>query len=207
MITEQMTHRQRQALATQTLIVDASRELFLQQGYGATTIESIATKSGVAVSTVYAIFKNKRGILAAIREGWHQESQQRNIYHAALAEQDPMHRFALAAHATRRQWETGASMIAIYRGAAAVDAEAAIELEQALTGRRAGLTRFIAASKAMLRPSLTTEQALSIFYALTLAEVYATLVVHDGWTPDEYERWLATLLQTQLLGSVDPDTD
>ena len=197
---EKMTHRQRQALATQTLIVDVSRELFLQQGYVATTIESIAVAAGVAVSTVYAIFKNKRGILAAIREAWHQASQQRDIYQAALAEQDSARRFALAAHATRRQWETGASMIAIYRGAAAVDPEAAAELEQALAGRRAHLARFIAASQNMLRPDLPPNQAISIFFALTQPEVYATLVIHDGWTVDEYEHWLAAILQAQLLG-------
>src|SRR5690349_15353760 len=105
-----ITHRQRQAQATQALIVAVSRDLFLRQGYGTTTIEAIAAEAGVAVSTVYAIFKNKRGILRAIREGWHQESDQRTIYQAALAQSDPAERLALAAHATRRQWETGAAM-------------------------------------------------------------------------------------------------
>jgi ribose 5-phosphate isomerase B len=35
---QQLTHRQRQALETQKIILAAARELFLEQGYGATTI-------------------------------------------------------------------------------------------------------------------------------------------------------------------------
>jgi hypothetical protein len=37
----------------------------------------------------------------------------------------------LAADATRRQWETGATMLSIYTSATAVDPEAAAELKEA----------------------------------------------------------------------------
>lgn len=194
-----MTHRQRQAIATQTLIVDVSRALFLQHGYGATTIEAIAEQAGVAVSTVYAVFKNKRGILRAIREAWHQESGQRDIYQAALEHPDAEQRLALAAHATRRQWETGAAMTVIYHGAAAVDPEAAAELRDALQGRRAHLDRFIAALAGSVRSDLSIEQAAAIFRALTLVEVYQELTTSGGWSPGEYEAWLAQSLRQQLL--------
>jgi len=194
-----MTHRQRQALATHALIVESSRSLFLECGYGATTIDAIAARAGVAVSTIYAVFKNKRGILKAIRDAWHQESGQRDIYQAALAESEAPLRLALAAHATRRQWDTGAMMIAIYRGAATADAEAAAELDEALRGRRANLDRFIEQSAPFLRSDLTLPQASAIFRALTQAEIYQELVGVAGWSPDEYEHWLARTLQQQLL--------
>ena len=84
-VKSKLTHRQRQALATRELIVDAACELFLAQGYMATTIEAISARAGVAVSTVYAVFRNKRGILQAIRERWHQESGQRDIYQIGRA--------------------------------------------------------------------------------------------------------------------------
>ena len=195
-----MTHRQRQALATQTLIMEVSRDLFLQRGYGATTMEAIAEQAGVAVSTVYAIFKNKRGILQAIREAWHLASGQRDLYQAALEQSDVRRRLELAAHATRRQWETGASMIAVYRGAAAVDTEAAAELDAALQGRRTYLDRFIAASCESFRADLTPDQAATVYRALTLAEVYQELTENGGWSPDDYEQWLAETLKRQLLG-------
>jgi AcrR family transcriptional regulator len=194
-----MTHRQRQALATQALIVDTARQLFLEQGYPATTIEMIAVEAGVAVSTIYAIFRNKRGILQAMREAWHQESGQRDIYALTREESDPHKRLALAAHATRRQWETGAALTRVYNAAASADSEAAAELAVALEGRRKHLTAFIEEMAPNLRPELDAARAAEVFYALTLPEIYDTLVRQRGWTPDEYETWLTALLCQQLL--------
>ena len=194
-----ITHRQRQALATQALIVDTARRLFLEQGYHATTIEMIAAEAGVAVSTIYAIFRNKRGILQAMREAWHQESGQRDIYAQAREESDPQKRLGLAAHATRRQWETGAALTRIYNAAASADPEAAAELVVALEGRRKNLTAFIEEMAPDLRPELDAKRAAEIFLALTMAEIYDMLVRERGWTPDEYETWLTTLLRQQLL--------
>lgn len=194
-----LTHRQRQALATQQLILETARALFLAQGYGITTIEAIAAEAGVAVSTVYAIYKNKRSILKAIREAWHQESGQREIYQQALRETDPRRRMELSAYATRRQWESSAAMMAVYASAAAVDAEAAAELNEAQDGRRRGMRAIVQQSEALLRPDLSLTQASAIYLALTRPEVYQELVAVAGWSPEAYERWLAQALISQLL--------
>ena len=194
-----MTHRQRQALATQTLIVETACRLFVEHGYHATTIEMIAAEAGVAVSTIYAVFRNKRGILQAMREMWHQESGQRDIYAQAREASDPQKRLALAVHATRRQWETGAALTRIYSAAASADSEAAAELAVALEGRRKNLTAFIEEMAPHLRPELGADHLAEIFYALTLPEIYDTLVRQRGWTPDAYEVWLSALLCQQLL--------
>lgn len=196
-----LTHRQRQALATRQLIVDAACNLFLVQGYIPTTIEAISAKAGVAVSTVYAVFRNKRGILQAIRERWHQESGQRDIYRQAMEQPDPKRRLELAAYATRRQWETSGAMMTIYQAAAAVDPDAAAELSTALQGRRTFLTQFIGDMAEQLRPDLSPARAVALFYALTQPTIYQELVAIDGWSPEEYEVWLAATLQQQLLSS------
>jgi AcrR family transcriptional regulator len=196
---KQLTHRQRQALETQQMIVGAARDLFLEQGYGLTTIDAISARAGVATSTVYAVFKNKRNVLKAIREEWHQQSGQREIYAQALREADPQRRLALAAHATRRQWETSAAMISIYLSAASVETEAAAELQESLAGRRRGMESFIRSSMSLLRSDLTVERATALYLALTRAEVYQELVDQWGWPSDEYEQWLAKTLQQQLL--------
>jgi len=196
-----LTHRQRQALATRQLIVDAACELFLVQGYIPTTIEAISAKAGVAVSTVYAVFRNKRGILQAIRERWHQESGQRDIYRQAMEQLDSKRRLELAAYATRRQWETSGAMMTIYQAAAAVDPDAAAELSTALQGRRTFLSQFIGDMAEQLRPDLSLARAVALFYALTQPTIYQELVAVDGWSPEEYEVWLAATLQQQLLSS------
>src|SRR6266480_3131611 len=196
-----LTHRQRQALATRQLIVDAACELFLAQGYIATTIEAISAQAGVAVSTVYAVFRNKRGILQAIRESWHLESGQRDIYRQAMEQQDPKRRLELAAYATRRQWETSSAMMAIYQAAAAADPDAAAELSTALQGRRTFLAQFIGEMSEQVRSDLSPARAVTIFYTLTQPTIYQDLVVGEGWSPEEYEFWLADTLQQQLLSS------
>jgi AcrR family transcriptional regulator len=194
-----LTHRQRQALWTQRLIVDAARGLFLERGYAATTMNAIAKEAGVAVSTVYAVYKNKRTILRAIREAWHEQTGAREINAEASRQPDPERRLEMVAHATRRQWETGGSVLAVYQGAAAADREAAAELEEALRGRRVALDRVVEGMEETLRPDLPVDRAAAILRALCRAEVYRELVDESGWTPDEYEAWLGETLKGQLL--------
>src|SRR5260370_1479840 len=129
-------------------------------------MEAICAREGVAVSTVYAVFRNKRGLLQAIRERWHRESGQRDIYRQAMEQSDPKRRLELAAYATRRQWETGGAMMAIYQAAAAADPDAAAELSTALQGRPAVLTQFIDALSEQLRPHLTSTRPTSPFPTL-----------------------------------------
>jgi AcrR family transcriptional regulator len=49
------------------IIVDAAWELFLQQGYEATTIAQVAAKAGVAVGSVYRYVEDKRDLLEVVR--------------------------------------------------------------------------------------------------------------------------------------------
>jgi AcrR family transcriptional regulator len=194
-----LTHRKRQALATRRLIAEAARGLFLERGYAATTMDAIAGEAGVAVSTVYAIFKNKRAILKEIRMAWHERTRAREINEEAAQTSDPTRRLEMVAHANRRQWEFGGTLVAIYQGAAAADREAAAELEEALRGRRATLDRVVWGMEEALRPGLGVETAAAILRALCRAEVYQELVDGSGWSPDGYETWLAESLKGQLL--------
>ncbi len=194
-----LTHRQRQALWTRRLIVDAARKLFLERGYAATTMDAIAEEAGVAVSTVYAAFRNKRTILRAMREAWHEQTRAREINLEASWQPDPARRLEMVANATRRQWETGGAVVAVYQGAAAADQGAAAELAEALRGRRAVLDRVVEGMEGSLRPGLDVDRAAALLRALCRAEVYRELVEESGWSPDEYEAWLRETLKGQLL--------
>src|SRR5438105_14326275 len=57
------TLRQQQASQTRARILDTAQRLFTQRGYGATTMENIASEAGVATDTVYATFGTKAGLL------------------------------------------------------------------------------------------------------------------------------------------------
>ena len=60
------TRRAQQARATRQRITDQALELFLRQGYAATTLDQIAAKADVAVQTVYFHFGNKATVLKQI---------------------------------------------------------------------------------------------------------------------------------------------
>jgi AcrR family transcriptional regulator len=194
-----LTHRQRQALQTRRLIVDAATKLFLERGYGVTTMEAIAAEAGVAVSTVYAIFKNKRAFLRELRSGLLDQARTREIHEEARKQRDPERRLEMIAHQSRRQWEFGRSMIAIHDGAAAVDLEAAAEVREAQAGRRWIMNRFVGEMKDALRPDLDAGRAAAILLALAQPAVYRELVEESGWSPGEYEAWLSEALKEQLL--------
>src|SRR5215467_9175446 len=48
---------------TRRRILQAAYELFVEQGYGATTLQGIAERAGVAVQTIYFVFGNKPSLL------------------------------------------------------------------------------------------------------------------------------------------------
>ena len=194
-----ITHRQRQAQETRNLIVVAAQALFLEQGYICTTIETIAERAGVATSTVYAIFGSKRGILRAIRDAWHERTHIREVLSNSQPSSNPEERLEQLAEATRKQWEMGAEVTAIYTGAAAADPRAAAELTQALVGRREGLQSFSKSLEPHLRPGLDVGQAASILQALCLPEVFDVLVRRSGWTVEEYTKWLAQAMKREIL--------
>lgn len=182
------------------MIAAAAKALFLERGYTGTTIEAIAERADVAVSTVYAVFGSKRGILRAIRSAWHERSHIREVVYSNPGEAGPEERLEKLAQATRQQWETGSEVITIYNGAAAADSEASAELSEALEGRRKGMETFANNLELHLRPGLDTAHATAILLALCLPEVFNELVRNSGWPAEAYQAWLSQALKRELLG-------
>src|SRR3954454_21499481 len=48
---------------TRRRMLEAARDLFVERGYGATALQEIADRAGVAVQTIYFTFGNKRALL------------------------------------------------------------------------------------------------------------------------------------------------
>ena len=178
----------------------AARDAFLETGYGAATIVDIARRAGVGVSTVYAVLGSKRGILAALGESWSMDSGRRELLREAETEEDLPTRLETAAHAIRREWETGADAVAVLESAASADRAAARQLEGASTERARAYAPLVASLGPRLRAGLDPAAAFAIFSALSRAELYRELVGRHGWNPDRYEAWLAATLAQQLLG-------
>ena len=115
-------------------------------------------------------------------------------------------RLALAAHASRRQWESERGVRAMLEGAAASDADVARMLAGWKEDRARSLHSIVTGCESELRDGFGPERAGAIIRALTSAEVYAELVGGEGWTPDEYEAWLHDLLSGLLMAAPGPST-
>ncbi len=194
------SYRQRQAQATRRAVAHAARRLFAAHGYVATTIEAISASADIPIPTIYSAFGNKPAILEEIRRLWIAESEVEDLYRRALLMSDPEQRLRLAAHWTRRQMELGYEVIAIYIEAARTDARVAKVWRRVLSGREAAVRRLLESLAGTLRSELTLAQALDIYVAATLPEVYRSFVLERGWSSDRYEAWLGDLLVSQFTG-------
>jgi AcrR family transcriptional regulator len=193
------SYRELQALATRERIATAARVLFGARGYVGTTIEAIAKAAGVAVPTVYSALGSKKGVLEEIRRLWIQDSQVQPLFAEALAEPDLDRRLELAARWQRQQLERGYDVIRIYQEAARIDADIRALWSALLRGRAREKGRFIEALADGLQPGLTVKNATDVYVALERPEIYEELVLERGWTPEQYENWLARSFKQQLL--------
>jgi AcrR family transcriptional regulator len=190
-------------------VVDTARTLFLERGYGATTIETISGRADVPVATVYRLFGSKRGILKAlldlsiVGDDEAVPLADRSHVRALVADPDPRNQLAgfvgVAADVNSRT----APIYRILVSAAASDADAAALLDE-LTRQRQQGQRLIARSLARagaLRPGLRERDAADIVHALMSPDVYRLLVHDRGWQPARYEEWLSATLVDQLLST------
>jgi AcrR family transcriptional regulator len=192
-------------------VIDAARTLFVERGYGTTTIEAISTDSGVPAATVYRLFSSKRGILRAILDVSIAGDDEpvsmpdRPQVRAHLADPDPKNQLAGFVAVTSEVNSRTAPIYRILVGAASSDRDAAALLEDLNSQRRAGqgrVARSLARAGA-LRPGLRERDAADIAYTLMSPEVYRLLVLDRGWSPQRYERWLTQTLVECLLPPLD----
>ncbi len=192
--------RQRQAAATRLRVTRAARRVFTARGYSSATIAEVAKAAGVAVPTVYKLYRSKRGLLAAVIEGWRSEFVPA-AFEAVPA--DPPAALAFWAQTIRRQWQNGLD-IATLLAAAAFEPEVRDELSARLKVRDAWVYRVAEIIEPSLGRGLTSAYAAALLSALALPELYRELVVVCGWTPDAYQAWLQRTLTSQLLAPPPP---
>jgi len=195
-------------------VLDAAGTLFLERGYGGTTIEAISHASDVPQATVYRLFSSKEGILKALTDVSVAGDDEpvpvadRPDVHSLLNATDPWDRLAgLAALSLDINTRT-APIYRILVSAAGSDSAAAAILEELTRQRQEGQGRVassLARSRA-LRPGLRARDAADLIHALASPELYRLLVIDRRWSPGRFERWLSETLTDQLL-SMEPRTD
>lgn len=188
-------------------MIDAARDLFLERGYGATTVDAISDRAEVPPATVYRLFSSKHGILKSLLDvsivGDHEDvpMADRPEVQSLVDNPNPREQLAGFVGITVRVNERIAPLYRILTSAAGTDPDAAGLLDE-LTRQRQRGQRTIARSlarAAALRPELRERDAADLIHALMSPELYQLLVVDRAWNTDRYQRWLARTLGDQLL--------
>jgi AcrR family transcriptional regulator len=188
-------------------VVEAARTLFVDRGYGATTIEAVSEQSDVPQATVYRLFSSKLGILKALLDISIAGDDRalpvldRPEVAASFAEPDPEELLAGFARISVAINQRSGQIYQIMASAASSEPEAANLLGQYTQQRQHGqgqIARALARAGA-LRAELRERGAADIIHVLMSPEVYRLFVTNRGWSPARYEQWLKDALVQQLL--------
>jgi AcrR family transcriptional regulator len=198
--------REEQALATRRRIRDAATELFLRDGYSATSMSAIADAAGVSRPTVFNSFGSKADLLreiADVRLAGDDEPidvLSRPRGRAMLEATDPAEVLRLHASLTAELLQRVAPVLTVVTEAAGTDPEVAALLaaqEQGrLFGMRATVDRLV--ELGALRDGLTPEVAAESLWLLSGLEPFR-LARRRRWSLDAYADWYLRCALALLL--------
>lgn len=200
--------RAQQAAATRRAVLDAARELFITQGYGATTIDQIAARAGVSKPTVFTAVGNKQTVLSAVRDVAMAGDDERvavidrPLAHRVRAEPDQRRAVELLAELVTVIGSRYAEIDAVLRGAAHGGEPGLRELwetseNQRLIGARVWVTTL--AEKGPLREGLDVETAVDVLWLYMAPDLFHRLVHGRGWSAERFRAWLTETLCRVLL--------
>jgi AcrR family transcriptional regulator len=199
------SRRKAQASETRAAIVRAARDLFLEQGYGRTTIADIARAAGVSVETIYSAFGNKATLLHKawdITVGGDDEAitfHERPEVMAIRSEPDLAKRFTLhAALSTQTAQRVGPFQLMV-QAAAGADPAAAAMLEEMGRQRVAGMTVMAAEAAKTGQLAVSEEECRDVIWSMTDGTLWHRLVNERGWTNEQFADWLGRLWVQMLV--------
>jgi AcrR family transcriptional regulator len=201
--------RREQAAETRRKILHAADQLFVRDGYAATTMPAIAYQAGVALKTVYLAFGTKAGVLHGLWDlrlgGDHQPIPvvERTWYRQLLQGDDPVLLIRAAARQSRAVKERAGELMRIIRQAAVTEPALADLWDRIETEFRAVLGGFAERLDALgsLAPGVDLTQATDLLWTLNHPDTWYLLVRRCGWTASRYEQWVGDTLTAQLLGA------
>lgn len=197
--------RAEQARETRRAILQAAQELFVADGYAATTIQAIAERAGVAVQTLYAVFGTKRELLRQLIEstitggGDPVPMAERPESRAVAAEPDERRRAEMDAAVGRSIIERVAPVVRVAEEAAASDPELAAMMEQVKAARREEMAAAVPVLVGAEEGRGDPEEAAATLYVLYSPQVADMLMGDYAWTPERYEKWLAQMLLKTVI--------
>ena len=205
--------RREQARENRRRILTAAQELFVDKGYGSTTMPEIAAAAGVAVVTVYSTFGNK---ITLLRRAWdvavggdEQDVHllERPEMRAVFDEPDLAPRFLRFAAVNTAIMRRTARLRLTVQGAAGTDPAAAALLAEIDRARLEAMGVHARLAVATGQLAVSVEECRDVLFAMTDGSLWHNLVDDRGWTDERYSGWLGHLWVTLLIALPDRSAD
>ena len=192
--------RQAQIAHTEQRIIAAATELFLADGYVATTLEAVARRAAVGARTVYVRFGTKAALfkrvvdVAIVGDTQPVDVLGRDWMQAALTAPTAAERITAMAAAGRQIMARTGALFAVAQQAAAVEPLIAGFWQQGREQTRHAYAVFWTrmAEDGLLDPAIDLDWLTDTTSILAAAETYLLTTRLTGWDLDTYQHWLAT---------------
>jgi AcrR family transcriptional regulator len=197
--------RKEQARITRRAVLHAAHDLFVNQGYGHTTMVEVAQAAGVSVETVYGAFRNKATLLHRVWDVTIGGDDEEIAYHerpevqALLAEPDLARRFAAQATLFTATARRIVPLVLAIQGAAASESAAADMLAEIGRQRLHGMSVMARAAAATGHLAVSEDECRDLLWATTDGILWQRLVSDLGWSDDQFEAWLGTMWTRMLV--------
>ena len=199
--------RAEQSRRTRDRVLDSAQRLFVESGYGSTTMRTVAADAGVSVETVYKAFDTKAGLVRAIRDrallGERAVPAERRSDDVRDREADPAQTITAWSILQTEVMPLVAPILLVVRSAAEVDPDLAPlrdELDADRLERMAGHARRLF-DRGQLRSDLSVEEARDVMFTYSSPELYDLLVLRQRWPLDRYGGFVRDALTAALLGA------
>jgi AcrR family transcriptional regulator len=200
------SRRQAQVRATRLRVIETAKTLFIESGYPATTLESVAEAADVSLPTLYRLFGSKRALLTSVLDtsfGGDDEPvlfSDRPAVRAARSEPDPAKMVEAFGRILGEVMQRTSAILYVLDTAAQLDTDAQELLTEIRRQRHTGQSRIVAAlaERGALDPDLDPSKAADMVYAFMSPDIHRILTIERGWTPQDYEAWAIRCLRSLL---------
>jgi AcrR family transcriptional regulator len=193
------SRRQAQAKENQSAIIRAARALFLEQGYGRTTIADVARAAGVSVETIYAALGNKATLLHRTWDITVGGDDEDIVFHerpeamAIRNEPDLAKRLMLHAAFFTKTAQRIAPFQLMVQSAAGADPAAAAMLEEMGRQRLAGMTVMANEAAKTGQLAVSKKECRDVIWSMTDGVLWHRLVNERGWNNKRFAEWLGRM--------------
>jgi len=180
--------------------------LFLERGYGGTTMDLVAANAQVSARYIHMTFGGKADLFSEVIQiaiaGDHEPLPLGKRPHwMAMLDAGGAETLAAFAATSTAVLQRTAGLLAVADAAAAADEDLAVLRDRGRRRRLVDCAEVVAAldRQQALKSELGITEAADVLYTLSAPAMYQLFVDERSWSPDRYQQWLTDSTVSALL--------